>query len=568
MPQKEPSPQTTLVVLLGASEWPRFPEFQSSKAFANSASQLKAYLLSPHQFGLPAENLLDLFDADQSADDIDSAICDFLDQCTTRMKASGNAARDLLVYYVGHGGFVGPQADYYLAICRTRSDNPRASSIGIASLADTLKEKARRLRRILILDCCFAAAAFQSFQSGPAQVAIQQAVSAFKEKGEGVGYPERGTALLCSSGPKVPSLISRDGIHTIFTEAFLWALTTGNPRQQNKSYLSLRELTALTADLLADSPERNAPRPYLHSPDQGEGDVADIPFFPNLAARVEKQHRLLPGTELSAGRYEIEKLVAVGDMTAVYRAIDTHFSRPCAVKEMLDDFQNDTDHIRAVEWFKRETKLLVKLNHPYVCRVFDFFVENGRYHLIMDWIEGSSLTGVLEKEGHVLGVNGARGVPEARARSWTEQVCNVLSYLHRQSIIFRDLKPSNIMITDRDEVRLIDFGIVHTLQSQRHPTIIMTLGYVAPEQLQGRPEPRSDLYALGATIHRVLTHHNAADNKPTIFSFPPIRTLRPDISPAFEQIVMKALAPAPEQRWNSAAEMERAIKQIEGTFAS
>src|SRR5260370_3382495 len=92
MPEKDPSPQTTLVVLLGASEWPHFPDLQSSKAFANSASQLKAYLLNPRQLGLSAENVLDLFDADQSADDIDSSICDFLEQRTTKMKASGHTA--------------------------------------------------------------------------------------------------------------------------------------------------------------------------------------------------------------------------------------------------------------------------------------------------------------------------------------------------------------------------------------------------------------------------------------------------------------------------------------------
>src|SRR6266568_3806981 len=114
MIRKEPSSQTTLVVQLGASEWPRFPELPSSNAFTNSARQLKAYLLNPRQFGIPTENLLDLFDADESADDMDSKVCDFLDQRIAEMKASGNAARDLLVYYVGHGGFVGPEADYFL----------------------------------------------------------------------------------------------------------------------------------------------------------------------------------------------------------------------------------------------------------------------------------------------------------------------------------------------------------------------------------------------------------------------------------------------------------------------
>src|SRR5213078_703620 len=93
-------------------------------------------------------------------------------------------------------------------------------------------------------------------------------------------------------------------------------------------------------------------------------------------------------------------------------------------------------------------------------------------------------------------------------------------------------------------------------------TIIMTIGYAPPEQLHGMPEPRSDLYALGATLHRVLTHHDAANNKPGIFSFPPVRTLRPDISPAFEQVIMKALVPAIEHRWSSAAEMERATMNL------
>src|SRR6266702_2560558 len=274
--------------------------------------------------------------------------------------------------------------------------------------------------------------------------------------------------------------------------------------------------------------------------------------------------RLPSGTELSAGRYKIEKSVAAGGMGAVYRAIDQRFNRPCAVKEMLDDFQNETERGQAVEWFKREATLLLDLNHPCIPHVRDFFVENGKHYLVMDYIEGRTLAEVFAKEGNVPGLNGARGVSEARARSWAQQVCSVLAYLHRQAppIIFRDLKPSNIMVTTRDEIKLIDFGIARTFQSQRQSTIIMTIGYAPPEQLHGMPEPRSDLYALGATLHRVLTHHDAANNKPGIFSFPPVRTLRPDISPAFEQVLVKALAPAIEHRWSSAAEMERTIMNL------
>jgi len=307
------------------------------------------------------------------------------------------------------------------------------------------------------------------------------------------------------------------------------------------------------------------------TPQGGAGASGTAPEYPlppvapqviSTLSSAEGSRRLPAGTQLSARRYRIVGSVASGGMGAVYRAIDTRFDdEPCAVKEMLDDFQSEVDRGQAVDWFKREAKLLLKLNHPCIPRVRDFFVEGGRHYLVMDFIEGRTLAEIFAKEGNVAGVNGARGVSEARARSWGQQLCNVLGYLHRQDppIIFRDLKPSNVMVTDRDEIKLIDFGIARTFQSQRQSTIIMTIGYAAAEQLHGMPEPRSDIYALGATLHRVLTYHDAANNKPDIFSFPPVRALRPDISPAFEQVIMKALAQALAQRWSSAAEMERAI---------
>ncbi len=279
-------------------------------------------------------------------------------------------------------------------------------------------------------------------------------------------------------------------------------------------------------------------------------------------ARGSVQQRLTPGTELSDGkRYRIERIVASGGMGAVYRAIDKRFNKPCAVKEMLDDFQSESERAQSVEWFSREASLLLELNHQCIPRVRDFFVDGGRHYLVMDFIEGRTMGAVLEQEATIVGVNGARGVTEARTRQWGQQICSVLNYLHRLSppIIFRDLKPTNIMVTENDDIKLIDFGIARTFQSQRQATIIMTVGYAPQEQLIGNPEPRSDLYALGATLYRVLTRHDASNNKPTIFAFPPLRSLRPDVTPAFEQVIMRALAMFPEQRWSNASEMERAI---------
>lgn len=288
--------------------------------------------------------------------------------------------------------------------------------------------------------------------------------------------------------------------------------------------------------------------------------AGSVPVTPQSGSNSGGARRLPAGTILSGGRYRIERSVAAGGMGAVYKALDTRFSRPCAVKEMLDEFNGEAERTQAVEWFTREATLLLELNHPCIPRVRDFFVEDGRHYLVMDFIEGRTLGEVLQREGNVAGVNGAHGVSEARARSWAQQVCSVLGYLHRQNppIIFRDLKPSNIMVTDKDEIKLIDFGIARTFQAQRQSTVIMTIGYAPAEQLHGQAEPRSDVYALGATLHRVLTHHDAANNKPSIFDFPLIRTLRPDVSVAFEQVIAKALQPL-ATRWGSAADMERSI---------
>jgi serine/threonine protein kinase len=321
-------------------------------------------------------------------------------------------------------------------------------------------------------------------------------------------------------------------------------------------------VSSIGSSAMAQSQEEPVSEGVLQTlPVSGGEQLFNSPSTNGGSMSLSGPKRLPVGTTLSGARYTLEGLIAQGGMGAVYRAVDTRFNRPCAVKEMLDDFREERERVQAIEWFSREATLLLDLNHPCIPRVRDFFAEGGRNYLVMDFIDGYTLAQVLELEGNVKGLNGASGITEAHARSWMRQICSVLSYLHSQTppIIFRDLKPSNIMVTKRDEVKLIDFGIARTFQSQTQATVIMTIGYAPPEQLQGRPEPRSDLYALGATIHRLLTRHDAVNNKPSVFAFPTIRSLRPDVSVAFDRVIMRALEPNIEQRWSGAEEMERGV---------
>ncbi|HEX8187339.1 MAG TPA: hypothetical protein VF586_03245, partial [Pyrinomonadaceae bacterium] len=193
-----PSPATTLAVILGASKWPRWKgeaaaTLGGGRQFLSSALGFKEYLCDPRGFNLPAENLLWLFDTDAGPDDLDRELSVFLKRRTAARGRGGEPARDLLIYYVGHGGFEGGDSDYYLMIRNSRPDGLGVSSLRMVSLARTIKEAARSLRCYLILDCCFAARAVEPLMSPAADLAAARTESAFEQ------YPNRGTALLCSS---------------------------------------------------------------------------------------------------------------------------------------------------------------------------------------------------------------------------------------------------------------------------------------------------------------------------------------------------------------------------------
>ena len=278
------APQTTLLILLGASKWPRWSDLGDSTAFANSAEKVKMYFLDPQKFNLPPENLLDLFDSDASADAMDEAISDFITTRMVVMAGLNQAATDLVVYYIGHAGLIEGSSDYYLAIHCTRESHPGASALRIDTLARTIKTSANNIRRLIILDCCYAASAFNAFQTQgkeAEEIIPEQAWDVFEGPQQnstlGTQYPREGTSLLCSSSRTKPSLHDKES--TEFSKALLYILENGLANEQRK--FSLRLVTGLVREFL-DEVDSKAPRPEVHSPDQHKGDVADFPFFPNF----------------------------------------------------------------------------------------------------------------------------------------------------------------------------------------------------------------------------------------------------------------------------------------------
>ena len=270
---------------------------------------------------------------------------------------------------------------------------------------------------------------------------------------------------------------------------------------------------------------------------------------------------LAPDT-LVKGRYRILELIGTGGMGAVYKAADSGLGgRIVAIKEMSQQGLGADDIAAAATAFQREAQLLASVHHPHLPSIHDYFTAGGQWYLVMDFIDGETLKDYLQRHG-------APGLPAAEVLHFAAQICAVLEYLHglNPPVIFRDLKPSNIMVTKTGYLYLIDFGIARLFKpGQTHDTVSLgSAGYAAPEQYgKSQTTIRSDIFSFGVVLYQLLTGLDPAV-KP--FTFPAIRSLTPQIPPRLESLVMWMVQLDESRRPDGIAIVHRELNQIASQF--
>jgi len=247
-------------------------------------------------------------------------------------------------------------------------------------------------------------------------------------------------------------------------------------------------------------------------------------------------------------------------MGSVYRARDLHFPnvvKLVAVKEMINAAPDPLVRQTIVQNFEREANMLATLNHPAIPRIYDYFTQDDHSYLVLEFIHGKDLETVIGD------TNGF--MPEDQIISWAIQLCDVLEYLHAHKpdpIVFRDMKPSNVMINHNGDVVLVDFGIAKTFQTGQKGTMIGTEGYSPPEQYRGEATPLADIYSLGAALHHTLTRRDPRVEPPFSFAERPMRRINPNISIEIEAVVNVALQYNPGDRFPSASAMKDALMNV------
>ncbi len=252
------------------------------------------------------------------------------------------------------------------------------------------------------------------------------------------------------------------------------------------------------------------------------------------------------------GKYEILKLIGSGGMSKVYLAMDKRLNKQWAVKEITKRARDMNNEV-VIQSAIAEANMIKKLDHPALPRIVDIIENGDMIFVIMDYIEGETLGSVLREQG---------AQSQELVIEWALQLCEVLDYLHTRvpAIIYRDMKPDNIMLKPDGNVKLIDFGIAREYKEHKSSDTIGlgTRGYAAPEQFggQAQTDARTDIYCLGMTMHHLLTGKNPSE--PPYETYP-IRHWNPQLSTGLEAIVQKCINLNPDKRYQSCAELAYAL---------
>lgn len=245
------------------------------------------------------------------------------------------------------------------------------------------------------------------------------------------------------------------------------------------------------------------------------------------------------------GKYEVLREIGKGGMSIVYLAMDTHLNKQWAIKEIRKKGTGKNDEI-VVNSLLAEANMMKRLDHPALPRIVDIIDNGFTIYVVMDYIEGESLDKILNEYGPQ---------PEDKVITWAMQIADALSYLHSQRppIIYRDMKPANVMLKPEGNIKIIDFGIAREYKEEKlaDTTVLGTKGYAPPEQYSGQTDARSDIFALGMTMHHLLT---GVDPR-TGGTYAPVRMWNPGISEGVEAIIDRCVQPASENRYQSCADL-------------
>jgi serine/threonine-protein kinase len=264
-------------------------------------------------------------------------------------------------------------------------------------------------------------------------------------------------------------------------------------------------------------------------------------------------------TKLLKNRYEITGVLGKGGMGCVYKVADrSRRGKVLAVKELRTANQAPGKAAESLMLFQTEALILARLTHPNLPKVTDYFSRGGSHYIVMEYVHGRTLE-------HMLGARKGKPVDERLALSWALQICRAMHFLSVQKprpIVFRDLKPSNIMIDRTGRVKLIDFGIARFFKEDKAEDTYVygTPGYAAPEQYgTGQTDVRSDIFSLGATLHHCLTGRDPSQHP---LDFPDLLLLNPGLNKGTAKIIRKALDQDAQRRYQSALAMKQAIQSV------